>query len=82
MLVPGVWESDSICEYVYIFQFLFPYRLLRNTEHSSLRCTVTSLLSISQQCVCVIPNKSFIKIIITNETRLTEGEDVSLQGLL
>jgi len=44
--------------------------------------TVTPLLSISQQCVCVSPRTSFIKTIITNETRLREGEDVSLQGLL
>ena len=35
VLVSGVQQSDSVI-HVYLFQVIFPYRLLQNIEYSSL----------------------------------------------
>ena len=42
MLVSGVQQSDSVIHIhvSILFQILFPFRLLQNTEQSSLCCTV------------------------------------------
>ena len=36
MLVSGILQSDSIIYIMFYFKILFPYRLLQNTEYSSL----------------------------------------------
>ena len=38
----AIWEAHFSCKYlhIYFFQILFHYKLLQNTEHSSLCCTV------------------------------------------
>ena len=53
MLVSGVQQGDSVI-YIYILlQILFHYRLLQNTEYSSLCCTVGPCwLSILYIVVC------------------------------
>ena len=43
MLVSGIQQSDSVIHtyiYIYIFQILFPYRLLQNIKYSSMCYTV------------------------------------------
>ena len=65
ILVSDAQQSDSVlyihiyvyihtCEYISLFQILFPYRLLENIEHSSLCYTVgLCYLSILYIVVCI-----------------------------
>ena len=61
MLVSGVEQSDSVIHMhvSVLFQILFPFRLLQNTEQSSLCYTVgPCLLSILNIAVCTCQSQS------------------------
>ena len=55
VLVSGVQQSDSVIHVSILFQILFPFRLLQNTEQISLCYTVgpcwSSILNIAV-CAC------------------------------
>ena len=47
VLVSGVQQSDSVI-HIYLFQVIFPYRLLQNIEYSS-RPYLLALLSLKEK---------------------------------
>ena len=49
MLFSGVQQNDSVIHLSILFQILFPYKLLQNTEYSSLCYTVILVYLV---CVC------------------------------
>ena len=53
VLVSGVQQSDSVI-HVYLFQVIFPYRLLQNIEYSSLPylLVLLSLKEKKKQTLC------------------------------
>ena len=70
VLVSGIQQSDSIyiCVYIFFFQILFYYRLVQDTEHSSLcyavgpSCLfyVSSVYLLIPDCHSILPHHPLV----------------------